>query len=96
MYHVGVYEGGDDMVAATTSGEGVQYQSFSWAGDTVTFGTHHALTLAGGALRSPADLAGYRRLARGGPPLTADRMRTGILGTGAHVQPAAVPSQPRG
>jgi peptidoglycan DL-endopeptidase CwlO len=39
VYHVGVYEGGDDMVAATTYGEGVQLQSFSWAGDTVTFGT---------------------------------------------------------
>jgi cell wall-associated NlpC family hydrolase len=39
VYHVGVYEGGDDMVAATTYGEGVQWQNFSWAGDTVTFGT---------------------------------------------------------
>ena len=39
VYHVGVYEGGDDMVAATTYGEGVQLQSFAWAGDTVTFGT---------------------------------------------------------
>jgi cell wall-associated NlpC family hydrolase len=39
VYHVGVYEGGNDMVAATTSGEGVQFQSFTWAGDTVTFGT---------------------------------------------------------
>jgi cell wall-associated NlpC family hydrolase len=38
-YHVGVYEGGDDMVAATTPGAGVQLQSFRWAGDTVTFGT---------------------------------------------------------
>ena len=27
------------MVAATTYGEGVQYQSFAWGGDTVTFGT---------------------------------------------------------
>jgi cell wall-associated NlpC family hydrolase len=39
VYHVGVFEGGDDMVAATTYGEGVQYQSFTWAGDTVTFGS---------------------------------------------------------
>jgi cell wall-associated NlpC family hydrolase len=39
VYHVGVYEGGNDMVAATTYGGGVEWQSFSWAGDTVTFGT---------------------------------------------------------
>lgn len=39
VYHVGVYEGGDDMVAATTPSGGVQLQSFTWAGDTVTFGT---------------------------------------------------------
>jgi cell wall-associated NlpC family hydrolase len=39
VYHVGVYEGGDDMVAATTYGEGVRYQSFAWGGNTVTFGT---------------------------------------------------------
>jgi len=39
VYHVGIYEGGDDMVAATVPGEGVQWQSFAWAGDTVTFGT---------------------------------------------------------
>jgi peptidoglycan DL-endopeptidase CwlO len=39
VYHVGIYEGGDDMVAATVYGEGVQLQSFAWAGDTVTFGT---------------------------------------------------------
>jgi cell wall-associated NlpC family hydrolase len=39
VYHVGVYEGGDDMVAAATYGEGVQFQSFTWGGDTVTFGT---------------------------------------------------------
>ena len=39
VYHVGVYEGGDMMVAATTYGEGVQYQNFTWAGDTVTFGS---------------------------------------------------------
>jgi peptidoglycan DL-endopeptidase CwlO len=39
VYHVGVYEGGDDMVAATTTGGTVEWQSFAWAGDTVTFGT---------------------------------------------------------
>ena len=39
VYHVGVYEGGEYMVAATTYGEGVQFQSFAWGGDTVTFGT---------------------------------------------------------
>jgi cell wall-associated NlpC family hydrolase len=39
VYHVGIYEGGDDMVAATSYGEGVQWQNFAWAGDTVTFGT---------------------------------------------------------
>ena len=39
VYHVGVYEGGNDMVAATTYGEGVKWQNFSWAGNTVTFGT---------------------------------------------------------
>ena len=39
VYHVGVYEGGEMMVAATTYGEGVQFQSFAWAGNTVTFGT---------------------------------------------------------
>jgi cell wall-associated NlpC family hydrolase len=39
VYHVGVYEGGDKMVAATTFGGVVQWQSFAWAGDTVTFGT---------------------------------------------------------
>jgi cell wall-associated NlpC family hydrolase len=44
VYHVGVYEGGDDMVAATTSGSDVQWQNFSWAGDTVTFGTLTHLT----------------------------------------------------
>ena len=39
VYHVGVYEGGNDMVAATTYGEGVQLTSFAWAGNTVSFGT---------------------------------------------------------
>ena len=39
VYHVGIYEGGNDMVAATTTGSDVKWQNFSWAGDTVTFGT---------------------------------------------------------
>jgi peptidoglycan DL-endopeptidase CwlO len=39
VYHVGVYEGGNDMVATTTYGGGVEWQSFTWAGNTVTFGT---------------------------------------------------------
>jgi cell wall-associated NlpC family hydrolase len=39
VYHVGVYEGGNDMVAAATPGQGVLLQSFTWAGDTITFGT---------------------------------------------------------
>jgi len=39
VYHVAIYEGGDDMVAATTAGSDVQWQNFGWAGDTVTFGT---------------------------------------------------------
>jgi cell wall-associated NlpC family hydrolase len=39
VYHVGVFEGGNDMVAAAVPGQGVVLQSFTWAGDTVTFGT---------------------------------------------------------
>ena len=39
VYHVGVYEGGSTMVAATTPSGGVRLQSFTWAGNTVTFGT---------------------------------------------------------
>ena len=39
VYHVGIYEGGEDMVAATSEGGDVQWQNFGWAGDTVTFGT---------------------------------------------------------
>jgi cell wall-associated NlpC family hydrolase len=39
VYHVGVYEGGDDMVAAATYGQGVRLQPFTWGGNTVTFGT---------------------------------------------------------
>ncbi len=39
VYHVGIYEGGHSMVAATHSGGHVQWESFAWAGNTVTFGT---------------------------------------------------------
>lgn len=39
VYHVGVYEGGDDMVAAADPGQGVVFQTWTWGGDTVTFGT---------------------------------------------------------
>ncbi|HEX9039438.1 MAG TPA: C40 family peptidase [Trebonia sp.] len=39
VYHVGVYEGGRMMVAATDPSGGVQLQSFAWAGNTVSFGT---------------------------------------------------------
>jgi cell wall-associated NlpC family hydrolase len=39
VYHVGIYEGGNYMVAETDSGSDAQGQSFTWAGDTVTFGT---------------------------------------------------------
>lgn len=39
VYHVGVYEGGDQMVAASSDAGRVTWESFSWAGDTVTFGT---------------------------------------------------------
>lgn len=39
VYHVGVYEGGHQMVAASSSAGRVIWESFSWAGDTVTFGT---------------------------------------------------------
>lgn len=39
VYHVGVYEGGDDMVAAADPGQGVIFQTWTWGGDTVTFGT---------------------------------------------------------
>ena len=34
-----VYEGGNDIVAATTPSGGVRFESFTWAGNTVTFGT---------------------------------------------------------
>lgn len=39
VYHVGIYEGGDTMVAASSGSGSVIWESFSWAGDTVTFGT---------------------------------------------------------
>jgi cell wall-associated NlpC family hydrolase len=39
VYHVGVFEGGSDMVAATHTGSDVQEQSYLSAGDTVSFGT---------------------------------------------------------
>jgi len=39
VYHVGVYEGGSDMVVASTGAGRVIWESFTWAGDTVTFGT---------------------------------------------------------
>lgn len=39
VYHVGVYEGGNDMVAASTGAGRVIWESYTWAGDTVTFGT---------------------------------------------------------
>ena len=39
VYHVGVFEGGNDMVAATHTGSDVQWQSYLWGGNTVSFGT---------------------------------------------------------
>jgi cell wall-associated NlpC family hydrolase len=39
VYHVGIYEGGGNMVVASTGAGRVIVESFSWAGDTVTFGT---------------------------------------------------------
>jgi cell wall-associated NlpC family hydrolase len=39
VYHVGVFEGGNDMVAATQTGSDVQWQSYLWGGNTVSFGT---------------------------------------------------------
>jgi cell wall-associated NlpC family hydrolase len=43
VYHVGVYEGKDNMVVESTSRRRAVWQNFSWAGDTVSFGTitHH-------------------------------------------------------
>lgn len=39
VYHVGVYEGGSYMVAASSGAGKVKWESFTWAGNTVTFGT---------------------------------------------------------
>jgi peptidoglycan DL-endopeptidase CwlO len=39
VYHVGIYEGGRSMVAASTGAGRVIRESFGWAGNTVTFGT---------------------------------------------------------
>jgi cell wall-associated NlpC family hydrolase len=39
VYHVGVYEGGTNMVDSPHTGSSVGLRSFSWAGNTVTFGT---------------------------------------------------------
>jgi cell wall-associated NlpC family hydrolase len=39
VYHVGIYEGGGNMVAAPETGQNVQQQSFAWGGNTVSFGT---------------------------------------------------------
>jgi cell wall-associated NlpC family hydrolase len=39
VYHVGIYEGGHAMVAATHTGGRATWESFAWAGNTVTFGT---------------------------------------------------------
>jgi peptidoglycan DL-endopeptidase CwlO len=39
VYHVAIYEGGDSMVAASSSHGQVTWESLAWAGNTVTFGT---------------------------------------------------------
>jgi cell wall-associated NlpC family hydrolase len=39
VYHVGVYEGGNNMVDSPHTGARVGLRSFAWAGNTVTFGT---------------------------------------------------------
>ena len=39
VYHVGVYEGGTIMVDSPHTGSRVGLRSFTWAGNTVTFGT---------------------------------------------------------
>jgi peptidoglycan DL-endopeptidase CwlO len=39
VYHVAVYEGGNYIVVASTGAGHVILQSYTWAGDTVTFGT---------------------------------------------------------
>jgi cell wall-associated NlpC family hydrolase len=49
VYHVGVYEGGENMVDAPHTGTLVQWESFAWAGDSVTFGTIAAAPLPSAA-----------------------------------------------
>jgi cell wall-associated NlpC family hydrolase len=39
VYHVAIYEGGNSMVAASSGGGQVIWESLAWAGNTVTFGT---------------------------------------------------------
>lgn len=39
VYHVGIYDGGNNMVASPSTGGHVEVQSFTWAGNTVTFGS---------------------------------------------------------
>ena len=39
VYHVAIYEGGNSMVAASSGGGQVTWESLAWAGNTVTFGT---------------------------------------------------------
>lgn len=39
VYHVAIYEGGEYMVAASSGAGRVEWESFAWAGNTVTFGT---------------------------------------------------------
>jgi cell wall-associated NlpC family hydrolase len=39
VYHVAIYEGGNSMVAASSGADRVTWESFAWAGNTVTFGT---------------------------------------------------------
>ena len=39
VYHVGIFEGGTNMLAATETGSDVQFQSYLWGGNTVSFGT---------------------------------------------------------
>ena len=39
VYHVGIYEGRKNMIAAASPRQGVVFQSFAWAWGTVTLGT---------------------------------------------------------
>jgi len=39
VYHVALFEGGNFMVAASSSHGHVMWESYAWAGNTVTFGT---------------------------------------------------------